>query len=735
MSTPFQSAVRHAGSVRRHLSIAVYGLGIVVAATPAWAQVTSTTDTSPVAIQRLETITVTAQRREQNLQDVPVAVEAFSTADIANDVLTDVTNLGMVAPGLVSDAQFGWFEPHLRGVGTTVPSPTLENPVAVYVDGVYYASQFGSVFQLASIDSVEVDKGPQGTLFGRNATGGLIQIRTKEPQQDFEANASVTAADYQTFGTKDYINGGLSPGVAANLSVYWQNQAEGFGRNEYNGDFVNRAQNVAIRQRTSFTPSDSDKIMLSLDYEQDHTIPVFIPAPGTTPLAGPPYTGPRQGADGYVQPFSRERQGGVSLQVDHDFGFSRLESLSAYERSHYDGNFDGSLIVDPAYLLYFEGPSVADQYSQEFSLRSEGDARNNWSTGLYLIHLSGKYDPFITLGELIAPLSSIDNYSDVNTNSAAAYAQLTHAIDDTTNLTVGARYTFEHKRWTASELGFYPGLPPVSFGAVTGDTLQYEKPTWRLSLDHKLTADNMVYASYNRGFKSGGFNETTLTAPPFAPETLDAFEIGSKNDWAGHRIQVNGSAFYYNYTNIQVVSYQSGSEIIYNGAKSHIYGTDLDFRVIPIENLTLSGGLEFLHATFSSFPSAQFSTPMVGGGTAFSTSDATGRRLPLAPSWSIDVSPTYSISLGDRGDLLLSSTVSYTSGVVYEPDNRLYQPAHTLVNASAAWISPAKTYTARLWIKNLSNVQYTVAEYSQSVGDYALYAPPQTFGITLSRKF
>jgi iron complex outermembrane receptor protein len=707
---------------------------LVLIGAPAVAQSADAT-TQPTSTDQLEAIIVNAQRRQQNLQDVPVAVNAFSASEIANSVISSDTDLGMVTPGLVSAAQFGYFQPHLRGVGTTAPSSSVESPVAVYVDGVYYGAQTGSIFALAGIDRIEVDKGPQGTLFGRNATGGLIQIITKDPEQKFSGTASVTAGDYTTLGSSLYVTGGITPTIAANLSAYVQNQSQGYGKNYFTGEDVNRAQDLAIRQKTLFTPSDNDKVLLTFDYEQDHSSPVFIPAPGTKPLGGPPYTGPRQGANGYYQPLNFERQGGVSLKIDHDFGFASFESLSSYLKSSLYSSFDGTLFVDPTYLLNIALWDLHNQYSQEFALRSEANSSITWATGLYLYHSYSQYDPVTLTGGLIAPLTSYVTYSNASGNSGALYAQGSKEIFDATTLTLGARYTVEKKHFSESQYGVYPGSAPTLFGSVDNATQRYERPTWRISLDRKLAADALVYASYNRGFKSGGFNDQLLPVQAYAPETLDAYEIGEKAAFLDRRIQLDTSVFYYNYNNIQVVSYPGGTEVIYNGAKAHIYGLDLDFKAIPFSNFTLSAGLEWLHATFSSFPVAQLSTPAPGGGTNFSTFNATGRRLPLAPDWTFDISPTYSIPLSDLGEIVLSATVSYTAGFNFEPDNRLYQPAYTLVNASAAWDAPAKDWNVRLWAKNLTNKAYTTAEYSQSNGDYAIYAPPRTYGITVSRRF
>jgi iron complex outermembrane recepter protein len=721
-------------STRTRMVLAVAGTAALCGHTVLATAQTTPAD-QPASGDVLQEVVVNAQRRQQNEQDVPIAIEAFSAADITNNVLTSNTDLGMVTPGLVSASQFGYYQPHLRGVGTTAPSSSVESPIAVYVDGVYYGAQAGSIFSLAGIDSVEVDKGPQGTLFGRNATGGLIQIITQDPTQTFSGTASLTGGDYQTYGGSLYVTGGLTPAVASNLSLYYQDQNEGFGRNLFNGQEVNRSEDVAVRQKDLFTLGDGDTFLLAMDFESNHSSPVLIPAPGTTPLGGLPYTGSPQGADGYAQPMNTEEQGGVSLKYEHDFGFATFESLSAYLRSSLYSAFDGTLMVNPEYLLNIQLLDLHNQITQEFDLRSAAGSAIDWATGIYLYRADAQYQPVTLTGGLIAPLSSYLTYSDSTDYSAAAYAQASKEIFTATTLTLGARYTYEEKHFDESQYGVYPGTAPILFASAFDAYQKYQRPTWRLSLDRKLTTDTLAYVSYNRGFKSGGFNDQILPVRTYAPESLDAFELGIKSAFLDHALQLNASTFYYDYRNIQVVSYPAGVEIIYNGAQSHLYGVDLDFKAIPFTNFTVSGGFEWLHATFSSFPDAQLSIPAVGGGTILSTFDATGKHLPLAPDWTSDIAPMYTIPLGEHGSVSLTATYSYNGGYYYEPDNRLHQGAYGLVNTSLSWEAPGAAYSVRLWAKNLTDVQYTTAQYSQSNGDYAIYAPPRTFGITLSYKF
>lgn len=681
-------------------------------------------------------VVVTAQRRRENLQDVPVTVEAFSADQVKTSVVTSVTDLGAITPGLVASSEFGYFEPHLRGVGTTAPSASVENPIAIYVDGVYYGSQSGSIFQLEGIDHIEVDKGPQGTLFGRNATGGLIQIVTKDPEQTFSGTARVTAGDYQTFGGSLYMTGGITSNLASNVSVYYQNQGIGYGTNYFNGEYVNKAQDFAIREKNLFTPTDNDSFMLAMDYEQDHSSPVLIPAPGTTPLGGTPYTGSRWSADGYYQPVVIEKQGGVSLKYDHDFGFTKLESITAYLQSSLYSDLDGTFVTDPIYTLDIPLLDLHNQFTQEVDFRSEPSSPITWTTGLFYYQNSARYDPIAILGGLIAPLRQFSTYSSATDHSIAAFAQATKEIFDATNLTLGVRDTYEDKRFSETQLG-YPedGGPVELFGSVSQVKLSSNAPTWRISLDRKVTPDVLVYASYNRGYKTGGFNDEYLPVQAYRPETLDAYEIGAKTNLLDHHLLVNTSVFYYNYKNLQTVAYPQGTELIYNAPGANIGGVDLDFKAAPFTNFTVAGGIEALKANYRDFPDAQLSTPAPGGGSVLTSFDAIGRQLPMSPKWTGDISPLYNVPLGNQGTLTLGVTFSYTAGFYYEPDNRFHQSSYGLLNASVNWADPADLWSVRLWGKNLTNRAYTTAEYAQTNADYAQYAPPRTFGVTVSRNF
>jgi iron complex outermembrane receptor protein len=249
----------------------------------------------------------------------------------------------------------------------------------------------------------------------------------------------------------------------------------------------------------------------------------------------------------------------------------------------------------------------------------------------------------------------------------------------------------------------------------------------------------MAYASYNRGFKSGGFNDY-LSPQTYQPEVLDAYEIGVKSDLFDRRLQFNAAFFYYDYKNIQAVEYPQGTEVIRNAAEARLYGVDIDVKAIPFAGLTMTAGFEYLHDRFTSFPDATIAVPVVpGGGTAFTRGDVAGNRLGFAPDYMLSVGVAYellkSFILPQWGRVSSSLNWSHNDSFFAEPENRLRQPAYDVVNARIEWALPDDRTKIVLWGNNLTQAVYTVALASQDSGDFAIYAPPRTYGFKIEQRF
>jgi iron complex outermembrane receptor protein len=683
----------------------------------------------------LQEVVVSAQRRSERLQDVPISVDAFTSKDLETAGVSGTLDLPIVTPGLVFGQQAGVAQPFLRGIGTVAAGPGIENPVALYVDNVYYGSPFGQIMAFTNIDQVEVDKGPQGTLFGRNASGGLIQVTTKDPSQTFGGSLSETYGNYATSTTDGYITGGLTSDLSSDLAIHFLHQGDGYGINIVTGEPVGKTQDMAFRNKWLLNTADGTQVKLIFDYDVTHFIPNYTDAPGTTPFGPPSYPVPPQDVDGPYQPFGNTHTGGASAQIQQDLDFARFVSISAYRRTVLDVQGSAQLTDDPLYTISSVAYEKSAQMSQEFQLLSLPGARINWTTGTYLYYdNAGSTPPTIESGGLVAPFSNIYVFDHQKAYSVAIYGQATTAVAVDTNLTVGLRYTGERRNYEGSELALIPDTPP--YLVEDEEHKIYQKPTWRIALDHHFDPDVMAYVSYNRGFKSGGFNDTLVPTSAFAPEVVDAYEAGLKNTLFDRHVTLDATGFFYNYKGIQAFQYfANGSALVYNAGSARLYGLDLDAKFKFVDNLTITTAFEALHTAYTYFPDAAVSTPIPGGGTAYTTGSAEGHHLPFSPAETTSLSADYVIPLATLGSLNLNVTYLYNSGFFGEPDNRLRQPSYEVLNSQIAWNSPGDSWVVRLWGRNLNNEEYTTSIGSQPNGDFAVFAPPRTYGVTVSRTF
>jgi iron complex outermembrane recepter protein len=678
-------------------------------------------------------IIVTAQRRAEDLQDVPIAVTAVTASMLEARGTTNTTELIASVPSLTLSTSGGYFQPHIRGIGNSAVGAGFEGGVAVYVDGVYMASPATNLFSLSNIDRIEVLKGPQGTLFGRNTTGGLIQIITEEPSETFGGNASVTAANYKDYTGDFYVTGGLAPGVAANFAAHYENQGEGWGRNEYNGEDADRMYNdIMLRASLMIEPSDSTKIRIIGDYSNTNSN--FNGSQAILPGTGFPYpglvrpTGSPWNINVDTQPVGTVWNTGASLHVTQDLGFASLIDITAYRESEYSLAFDGDLSNLP--LVSIDVAQPDRQFTEELQLASDPASTIKWLVGAFYIDASSYYDPVTA----IIPGALSQSTSDqMGTQSIAGYGQATAPLYDATNLTLGLRYTHERKDLTdISEdvvLATPPSPPP--FG-LPSQSQTYEKPTWRASLDHRFTPELMVYASYNRGFKSGGFNGQVPTEKPFLPESLDAYEIGAKSDLFDRHLRIDASTFFYNYTNIQVTRYVDSQQQYYNGAAARLYGLDLDFDARLTSQFSLSGGFTWIHDRFTNFPNAVISL-QVPTGLDIITGSATGNKLPLAPDFSGTVTAMYKVPTA-LGEASFDASYTYNSGYFTQPDNILRQPSYNLVSFGGRLTFQSGLYV-RVWMRNALNTQiYSANQAGTFDSGYSLEAP-RTYGVTVGGKF
>lgn len=677
-------------------------------------------------------VVVTAQRRVEKMQNVPVAVTALGSAQLQSQGVTDTTDLNTVVPGLNFTTGPGVYGlPVIRSVGTTSQGPGIENPVATYIDGVYMVAASSSLTSLNDIDQVAVLKGPQGTLFGRNAVGGLIQVTTKtpsyEPHMDFEG----TVGNVGTYREDLYLTGGLTQNLAANFAVLNDDQFEGFGRNLATGQWVDTHRTVAMRGKLRWQPDSDTDVTLSADYSRTVASTPDYHMINNNVLGQPMPGGPFD-TNLNVQPYAFSEQAGVSLTAKHNFSdLVQVASITAYRNDRTDVRFDAD--GTPLPLLSIDQHQGDRQFSQELQFLSIGDHRFNWTAGLFFMSADSKYDPALTIpGSSPGPIVL---HSDLPLTSYAAFAQGTYKINDTTNLTVGLRYSDDDRRIRANQVLEIPfvGAVPTNAPADTGKT--FAEPTWRLSLDHRFSSEVMGYISYNRGFRSGTYAPQIFPATPLKAEVMDAFEAGLKTDLFNRRLRFNAAAFYYDDHNRQVLAIINGFQQVFDAEEAISYGMDADLTWQATRNLSFIAGVSTIHAYYSKFTQAPFSTLASPGGDNIFLASATGKELESTPDFTLNIGPSYRFQTA-AGEFKTSLNYYHNSGWWAGPDDRARQSAYDTLGADVLWTpSFTKNLTLRFWGKNLTNAIYATQLTETAFGDNASYAPGRTYGVTLGVKY
>ena len=703
---------------------------------PAQAQRTAAPDPAPAAAA-VEEILVTAQKRSENLQDVPISVTAVTGRQIEAMGVQTSADIGVVTPGLNYTVATGYAAPFLRGIGTNNVGPGVESPVATYVDGVYYGSLTASVFALDSIAQIEVLKGPQGTLFGRNATAGVIQITTREPEQRFSGDASVGYGNYRTSEAKFYVTGGLTDRIAANLTAYYQDQGEGYGRNLVSGLDTNRTSTFTARAKVRADLGENTTADLILDYAYLRTSEgiSWRPLDGATTILGTQFTGGQQDIASDIQPLVIDKQRGVSVRVNHSFERARFVSISAYREEDVSQNVDNDYGL-PIKIAAVHITTKGRQLSQELQLQSPDGAKVQWVVGAFGFYSSGAWRPLQAFGLFVAPLDELDVHVRQQAFSGALFGQTTFEVLPDTNLTLGARYTVEKRELSHYRTGILGGTDIGTLTSTSGEKT-FDSPTWRIALDHRFGPDALGYLSYNRGFKSGQFDTLALPTKVVKPETVDSFEVGYKSTFFDRRLRLNGALFYSRYKDMQIPTYGQGESLVVlrNAAEAEIYGLDLDGELVINSDLSFTGGLELLHSEYSSFPDSQVSIPAAAGGNVITVGDATGNRTMLTPKVMAFLSANWHLPV-EAVRLDANLTYSYNGGWYADPDNRLRQKSFNQVNAKLAWTLPGDQWKLIVWGRNLTDEVFAQwLSGSPATTDVYTASAPRTYGLTISRDF
>jgi iron complex outermembrane receptor protein len=725
-------------------------------AEPTLPEATSADDTSP----EVPEIVVTAQKRAQNIQDVPIAISAFSGAALADRGTQTIDSLTSLAPGLSGHATSSAQQSYtIRGVGSNDFSVGNDPAVGIYLDEVYIGRAAGAITNVFDLARVEVVRGPQGTLFGRNATAGAISVFRNAPSDKLEGYAEGQYARFDDYTLSGVLNLPVSDSFALRGSLYYRSK-DGDRDRPLGGVPLEDVDTFSGRIAAKMEASDAVRIDLNFDYQRDRNSPAALQSRtfnGTLTNIGFYETASNGTRD---ELFNDRDIYMLNGKITADLGAATLTSISSFRKYDLDylEDFDGG----PTTIVRTGGRESQDAYSQE--IRLNGSTGNlNWTVGGNVYHenisqvYSVIYDeeaicgglarasgfPTVSCGVLLAALTGSAtplpfvgkanvneiNYSDGNYTSWGLYADATYNFNDHVELTLGGRYSHDDKRIDINTP--IPGatLAPIVLGApsifqqTTNGTLR-QRQSWsdfspRAVVRYIVSPDLNAYASFSRGYKSGGFNTLTPSGGIFNPENVTSYEAGLKGRAFDNKVQFNLAGYYYTYTDlqVQVISLVSFTQ---NAGKARGYGVEMSLTARPFRGLTLSPTLSLLNAEYQEY------TPSVGVSYA-------GNKLNRSPAVSGSFSAAYDFGLGDAGSLEIASETRFQSKQFFDPNNSPLQTGDGFVvnDLRATYRSPDDRWELTGFVKNLFAEKYIVTTRVIAAVDIATFraGDQRTFGI------
>ncbi|MES2096523.1 MAG: TonB-dependent receptor [Pseudomonadota bacterium] len=674
-------------------------------------------------------IIVTAQRREERLQDVPIAVTAVTGDSLARSGVTDTRQLTQSMPSVVFSRVNSSFQPYIRGVGTRNANIGDESNVSLYIDGVYQPVMSSLGFDIVNVERIEVLRGPQGTLFGRNSTGGLINIITPDPTEQLSGRVVARVGSYGEKSLQGYISTGIVPGVSIDLTGSIAADT-GYIKDLVNGGYRGDRSSEVVRAKILIEPATNFRAVLTGNYTRyaDSSSVSEQPFRGNSTGVRAPApivpTGPWETAID-TPTNSKSKTYSASLQTRLTLGAVNIETMSAYIDSKAISITDSDATTKPI------GSVIAPQSSyyieNEIRALSTGEGPFSWIVGAFQLSGKGSFDGLESYanGALLSR-----TFTRQEVVSYAAFSEGTLRLGPV-SLIAGARYSTEKRNYEAHTAT----VTSVPFRESSNN-----KVTYRFSAQYKFSPSANIYASYSRGFKSGvynGFATTVAAASPTRPETIDSYEVGFKTDplnW----LRINGSLFHYDYTDIQ----QSARDplttlvLLFNAASAKVDGAELEATVRVSRDFNLRGYATYLRAKYDSFPTAQIFRPLGNGGnSSIAPFDASGKDMIRAPRATVGVNFDWSHNT-DIGTFGLAGNLFYSAKYYWDFENRLTQPAYTMINGDISF-SPAGRDNLRLsiFVRNLANEVVYSQMTSTATADKAGFERPRTFGASASFKF
>jgi len=671
-------------------------------------------------------VTVTARKVEEDLQEIPIAATAITSDDIKNMNVSNVAEAFEAIPNVVIEQNVTQgLDIVVRGISSSGNNVGVEAAVGVYVDEVYLARPAAFNSTLMDIERIEVLRGTQGTLFGKNTIGGIINIVTSKPGPINKAAFDVTYGNFNLVQVRGYVNTVLVPGKLFAKVTGTYKDRNGWMENRFPGGTDLQSERFyGMRGQFLYLPSDSAEFLLSVDYSKDKNIQ------NGQEIAG----GPLYALDGMNEwdrsiatnlgDFYERDLYGVSLRATAYMGSHTLTSITAYR------GFDSENFNDQDYTeLEIVGTGrreTLDFFSQELRIASSNDKPFSYLAGLYYLNQTTFGQDNAFLFEALPPLfgvpfipgfeESVNVTSDIKGQSYAAFLSGTYTFSDNFSIQGGVRYTYEKKDFTFFQevIPFYiiPGNPATIVGigyALAADVPETQREysdgaiSGDFSLNYKVTKDVLVYGKYARGFKAGGFNTTiSATSDPgdleYGPEYVDSFELGFKSTLAEGRLRINAAAFYLKYKNKQEQIMTPAIEFIAsNAGQASSRGFEVEITALPVDGLDITASLGYVDAKYDEFKPSPFE-------------DFSGNRMIAAPRWTAFFAPQYSFPIFSGWEAFLRGELRYRSESFTDAvnDPRFISVANTVLNGRIGFESANGKYSVYVWGKNLTGTDYLI---------------------------
>ena len=625
----------------------------------------------------LDAIVVTAQRRAENQQDVPISIFSIDGEGLLDRQIRTLEDLNGFAPSLLTTNTVSYSAAPLsiRGIGGANGGGNFFNdePVAVYVDGVYVARLSASTTDLLDIESVQVLRGPQGTLYGRNSTAGAILITSNAPSSETSAQLRISAAQFGEYKAQGFITGAIGERASARAAIGYSSR-NGYGTNSVIGENVGGSEDFTARLSIRFQLHDKVSLNLIGEYQDRSASPALLAVTnvGETGIASPFVRRPGLEAALESRVFdlndvneTNSETWSVTANASIDLGVAALDAITGYRDWSLIGEQDSDSTARR--LFTNEGAISSQQFSQEVRLTSKNDGPFLWLVGGYFLHDVSDVTFSIQNFQGLFGLGTNAAFdAKQKTNTYAVFADATYNFTERLSITAGARYSHESKEFENDlVVSILNGgtTPPTFMGGVTlparaifssppsfVDDASFRDFSPRAVIDYKPNENLLFFASYSQGFKSGGFNSFGLS-PAFDAENINGYEAGVKSGWAQNRIRLNMSGFIYDYSDLQIrLPVPTGGVDIRNVAEAKIKGFEIEGSAVPVRGLTFSASISVLDTEITEglIPAISSTTAPfpIGAPLPLVPEDVSGNRLTRAPAFQSFVSATYQTRMG-----------------------------------------------------------------------------------------